>query len=96
VAEERPPAPPEAVPERERAPPSLPPAPAPVETPGPMALVNTKPASGTDTGGQSGSSYWWVWVVGAVVLAGAGAGTYFALKQGGTDIPPSMLGNYKF
>jgi hypothetical protein len=99
VAEERQPAPPQEVPEREVAPPSLPrappPEPAPVETPGPMALVNTKPTSAADTGSQSGS-YWWIWVLGAVVLAGAGAGTYFALKQGGTDIPSSMLGNYKF
>jgi len=100
VAEESPPAPPEEVPERERGPPSLPrapppPEPAPVETPGPMALVTAKPAPGPDTRSQSGS-YWWIWVLGAVVLAGAGAGTYFALKQGGTDIPPSTLGNYKF
>ena len=102
VAEERKPAEPE-VPERELAAPSLgpslaspPPAPAPAETPAPMALVDTKKTPSADTGAQSGSSYWWVWVVGAVVLAGAGAGTYFALKQGGTDIPPSMLGNYKF
>ena len=99
LAEESPPTPPEEVPERERGPPSLPRAPplepAPVETPAPMALVTTKPAPGADTGSQSGS-YWWIWVLGAVVLAGAGAGTYFALKQGGTDIPPSTLGNYKF
>ena len=54
-----------------------------------MALVSTKPTSSADAESQSGSSYWWVWVLGAVVLVGAGAGTYFALKQGGTDVPPS-------
>jgi hypothetical protein len=96
VAEERRPAAPPEVPEREVGPPSLPPAPAPAESPGPMAMVTSNKTSSADTGSQSGTSYWWIWVLGAVVLAGAGAGTYFALKQGGTDIPPSMLGNYKF
>jgi hypothetical protein len=91
---------PSLVPEREpELAPSLrapPPAPAPVETPGPMAIVSTKPAASPAANSQSGSSYWWVWVLGAVVVVGAGAGAYFALKQGGTDVPPSGLGNYRF
>jgi hypothetical protein len=98
VAEEHP-APP-VVPEREPdLAPSLravPPAPAPVESPGPMAIVSTKPATTPPADTQSSSSYWWIWVLGAVVVVGAGAGAYFALKQGGTDVPPSALGNYRF
>jgi len=43
-----------------------------------------------------GSSHWWAWVLGAVVIAGGVTGTYFALKQGKTDVPSSALGNYKF
>jgi len=73
-----------------------PPAPAPVESPGPMAIVSTKPATSPAADTQSSSSYWWIWVLGAVVVVGAGAGAYFALKQGGTDVPPSGLGNYRF
>lgn len=99
VAEETHPAAP-VVPEREpdlapslRAPP---PAPALAESPGPMAIVSTKPATSPAADTQSSSSYWWIWVVGAVVVVGAGAGAYFALKQGGTDIPSSALGNYRF
>ncbi len=76
-----------------RAPPS---APALAESPGPMALVDTQASPGAATGASSGSSYWWIWVLGAVVVVGAGAGTYFAIKQGATDIPPSALGNYRF
>ncbi len=99
VAEERRPVEPE-VPERDLAPslaPRAPPlAPEPTETPGPMALVDAKSTPSPAADSQPGSSHWWIWVLGAVVLAGAGAGTYFALKQGGTDIPPSALGNYKF
>lgn len=98
VAEERRPVEPliteqeAASPSATRAPPA---APAPVESSGPMALVDTKASPGP-AAESSGSSHWWIWVLGAVVLAGAGAGTYFALKQGSTDIPPSALGNYKF
>jgi hypothetical protein len=99
VAEELHPAP-TVVPEHEpELAPSLrapPPALAPAETPGPMAIVSTKPAASPAANTQSGSSYWWVWALGAVVVVGAGAGAYFALKQGGTDVPPSGLGNYRF
>lgn len=99
VAEEHP-APPRLVPEPEpELAPSLrapPPAPLPAETPGPMAIVSTKPAASSAASPQSSSSYWWIWVLGAVVVVGAGAGAYFALKQGGTDVPPSALGNYRF
>jgi tetratricopeptide (TPR) repeat protein len=99
VAEDRPPVEP-LVPEREPEPPvairAPPPAPAPAEAPGPMALVDRKASPVPAVDSSSESSHWWIWVVGAVVLAGAGAGTYFALKQGATDIPPSALGNYKF
>ena len=98
VVEDGPVAP--AVPERELASPSstgsLPSAPSLADTPGPMALVDRRDASGASADSQSGSSHWWISVLGAVVLVGAGAGTYFALKQGGTDIPPSALGNFKF
>ncbi len=76
--------------------PSLPRAPEPVETPGPMALATRTSPGTTAADSSSGSSHWWIWVLGAVVIAGAGAGTYFALKQGATDVPPSALGNYKF
>lgn len=99
VAEEHHPAP-SLIPEHEaELAPSLrapPPAPVPAETPGPMAIVSTKPAVSPAASTQSGSSYWWIWVLGAVVVVGAGAGAYFALKQGGTDVPPSALGNYRF
>jgi hypothetical protein len=99
LAEEHPAAPP-LVPEREpELAPSLratPPPPVPAEAPGPMAIVSTKPAASQAAGTQSGSSYWWIWVLGAVVVVGAGAGAYFALKQGGTDVPSSGLGNYRF
>jgi hypothetical protein len=61
-----------------------------------MALIDTKATSSSAADSQPGSSYWWIWVLGAVVLVGAGAGTYFALKQGGTEVPVSALGNFKF
>jgi hypothetical protein len=64
----------------------------------PMALVDTparqQPAPDAET--EQRSSLWWAWVLGAVVIAGGAAGTYFALQQGKTDIPSSALGNYKF
>jgi hypothetical protein len=64
----------------------------------PMALVGTTPAKQVSSPADSahGSSHWWAWVLGAVVIVGGAAGTYFALKQGKTDIPTSELGNYKF
>jgi len=64
----------------------------------PMALVGTTPARQMSPPAESdsGSSHWWAWVLGAVVIAGGAAGTYFALRQGRTDIPSSELGNYKF
>jgi hypothetical protein len=63
----------------------------------PMALVDS-PASRPQPAAEaeSGSSHWWAWVLGAVVIVGGAAGTYFALQQGKTDIPSSALGNYKF
>ncbi|HET6148953.1 MAG TPA: hypothetical protein VFH68_15555 [Polyangia bacterium] len=65
--------------------------------PAPMALVGTTPARQVAAAeSDQGSSYWWAWVLGAVVIVGGAAGTYFALKQGKTDIPSSELGNYKF
>jgi tetratricopeptide (TPR) repeat protein len=89
-------------------PPSLPRA-APVERealaqPDAPALVDTaaRPAArdrqqpAATLGSDPTSSRWWVWVVGAAVIAGGAAGTYFALKQGQTDIPSSALGNHKF
>jgi hypothetical protein len=58
------------------------------------ALIDS--ASQHPDSAEGGSSHWWAWVLGAVVIAGGVTGTYFALKQGKTDIPASSLGNYKF
>ena len=69
-------------------------APSPVEPEAPMGLIDKdRPAPTAESGGPS---HWWMWALGAVVIAGGAAGTYFALKQGTTEIPNSALGNYKF
>ena len=45
---------------------------------------------------EASSSHWWAWVLGAVVIGGGATATYFALKQGKTEIPSSTLGNFRF
>ena len=73
-----------------------PPAPGPAPE-APMALVDVGARSTPAAQAEQGSpSHWWIWVIAAAVVAGGAAGTYFALKQGKTDIPASGLGNYKF
>ena len=74
------------------------PAPAPslVETDAPMSLVDMKARAEPAGDTEHASSRWWIWVVGAVVVAGGAVGAYVALNQGKTDVPASALGNYKF
>jgi hypothetical protein len=76
---------------------AIPPPPAPAEPAAPpMALVDAQPGPPAAAESEGGSSHWWIWVLGAAVIAGGAAGTYFAIKQGQTDIPASALGNYRF
>jgi hypothetical protein len=75
---------------------AVPPPPAPAEPAAPMALVDAQPRPPAAAESDGGSSHWWIWVLGAAVIAGGAAGTYFAIKQGQTDIPASALGNYRF
>jgi hypothetical protein len=62
----------------------------------PADMLRASPAADSTGSAVPASSLWWLWVLGAVVVAGGAAGVYFALGQGKTDVPMSPLGNYKF